>query len=80
MGIAVADYDQDGLMDVYVANDKLPSFLFRNRPGGVFAETGLLAGVALPEHGQDISAMGADFPEFKTGPHSPQAHNYSNAL
>jgi len=64
MGIAFADYDQDGLLDVYVANDKLPSFLFHNRPGGVFEETGLLAGVALPEHGQEVSAMGADFRDY----------------
>ena len=64
MGIAFADYDQDGRVDVYVANDKLPSFLFHNRPGGVFEETGLLAGVALPEHGQEISAMGADFRDY----------------
>ena len=64
MGIALADYDQDGLTDVYVANDKLPSFLFHNRSGGVFEETGLLAGVSLPEHGQEISAMGADFRDY----------------
>jgi enediyne biosynthesis protein E4 len=64
MGIAFADYDQDGRLDAYVANDKLPSFLFHNRAGGVFEETGLLAGVALPEHGQDISAMGADFRDY----------------
>ena len=64
MGIAFADYDQDGLIDVYVANDKLPSFLFHNRTGGVFEETGLMAGVALPEHGQEISAMGADFRDY----------------
>ena len=64
MGAAVADYDADGRLDVFVANDKLPSFLFRNREGGRFEEGGLLAGVALPEHGQDISAMGADFRDY----------------
>jgi hypothetical protein len=64
MAVAFADYDGDGLVDVYVTNDKLPSFLFRNRGDGTFAETGLLAGVALPEHGQDISAMGADFRDY----------------
>ena len=64
MGLAFADYDQDGRLDVYVANDKLPSFLFRNRGDGTFDETGLLAGVALPEHGQEISAMGADFRDY----------------
>ena len=33
MGIAFADYDEDGFLDAYVANDKLPSFLFHNRQG-----------------------------------------------
>jgi len=47
-----------------VTNDKLPSVLFRNRGDGTFVETGLLAGVALPEHGQDVSAMGADFRDY----------------
>jgi enediyne biosynthesis protein E4 len=64
MGIAFADYDQDGYLDGYVANDKLPSFLFHNRKGGTFEETALLAGVSLPEHGQEVSAMGVDFRDY----------------
>jgi hypothetical protein len=64
MGVAVADYDGDGFPDVYVANDKLPSFLFHNRKDGRFEETALLAGVSLPEHGQEISAMGVDFRDY----------------
>jgi enediyne biosynthesis protein E4 len=64
MAVAFADYDQDGRIDFYVTNDKLPSALFRNRGDGTFAEAGLLAGVALPEHGQDVSAMGADFRDY----------------
>jgi hypothetical protein len=64
MGIAFADYDQDGFMDVYVANDKLPSFLLHNRQDGTFEEAALLAGVSLPEHGQDVSAMGVDFRDY----------------
>jgi hypothetical protein len=61
MGLAFADYDGDGFTDFYVTNDKLPSFLFRNRGNGTFEETALLAGVSLPEHGQEISAMAVDF-------------------
>jgi hypothetical protein len=64
MAVAFGDFDQDGFVDVYVTNDKLPSFLFRNRGDGMFVETGLLAGVALPEHGQDVSAMGAEFRDY----------------
>jgi hypothetical protein len=64
MGLAFADYDQDGFTDFYVTNDKLPSFLFRNRGDGRFQETALLAGVSLPEHGQDVSAMAVDFRDY----------------
>jgi hypothetical protein len=64
MGIAFADYDEDGFADVYVTNDKLPSFLLHNRKDGTFEDSALLAGVSLPEHGQDISAMGVDFRDY----------------
>ena len=64
MGLAFADYDTDGHVDFYVANDKLPSFLFRNRGDGSFDETGLASGSMLPEAGQDISAMGVDFRDY----------------
>jgi len=64
MAVAFADYDQDGFVDVYVTNDKLPSFLFRNLGDGRFEERALLAGPALPEHGGEISAMGVDFRDY----------------
>jgi tetratricopeptide (TPR) repeat protein len=64
MGLAFADYDRDGRVDVYVANDKLPSFLFRNLGDGRFEENALRSGSVLPEHGQDISAMGVDFRDY----------------
>ena len=48
----LADYDDDGWIDVYVANDSFPSFLFRNGRKGDFTEEGLLAGVALNEDGK----------------------------
>ncbi len=64
MGLALADYDRDGRLDVYVANDKLPSFLFRNRGDATFEEAGLASGTLLPEAGQEISAMGVDFRDY----------------
>ncbi len=64
MGLAFADYDRDGRTDFYVTGDKLPSFLFRNRGDGTFEETALLSGTALPEAGQDIAALGADFRDY----------------
>jgi hypothetical protein len=64
MGVAFADYDQDGFIDFYVTNDKLPSFLFRNRGDGTFEEAGLASGTLLPESGQEISAMGVDLRDY----------------
>lgn len=61
MGVAFADYDDDGLMDVFVANDGAPNFLFHNEGGGKFSEAGLRSGVAYNESGAAVSSMGADF-------------------
>ena len=61
MGAAMADFDQDGLADIFVTNDKLANFLFRNLGNGRFEEMAFRAGVAYPEHGRDVSGMGADF-------------------
>src|SRR5438477_5066631 len=60
MGIAVADYDQDGLVDFFVPNDKMHNFLFHNKGGARFEEIAFKAGVALAEDGQFISGMGVD--------------------
>jgi len=64
MGVAFADFDLDGFTDVYLANDSVRSFLFRNRGNGTFEELGLEAGVALREDGAAIAGMGADFRDF----------------
>jgi hypothetical protein len=61
MGVGVADYDGDGLPDLFIANDKLPNFLFHNKGNGRFEEVAAEAGVALPENGNVISGMGVDF-------------------
>jgi hypothetical protein len=64
MGVAVADYDGDGLMDIFVANDSVPNFLFHNLGHGKFEEVGMLAGVALDDNGRPVASMGADFRDF----------------
>jgi enediyne biosynthesis protein E4 len=64
MSVAFADYDGDGFMDVFVANDSVPNFLFHNRGDGTFDEVGLLAGVALPNNGEAVSSMGVDFRDY----------------
>jgi hypothetical protein len=61
MGMAVADYDNDGFMDIFVGNDSERNFLFRNLKGERFSEVGVDAGVAFGEDGIPISSMGADF-------------------
>jgi hypothetical protein len=61
MGVGVADYDGDGLPDIFVANDKLFNSLFHNLGNGRFEEVAFETGVALPEHGNLISNMGVDF-------------------
>jgi hypothetical protein len=64
MGVAVADYDGDGLMDVFVTNDKMQNFLFHNLGNGKFEEVAMQAGVALLDTGNPISGMGADFRDY----------------
>ncbi|MGH9540736.1 MAG: CRTAC1 family protein [Terriglobales bacterium] len=64
MSAAVADYDGDGRLDLFVTNDNQPNFLFRNRGDGRFEEAGLLAGVALGDNGEPVSSMGADFRDY----------------
>jgi hypothetical protein len=64
MSLAFADYDNDGFTDVFVTNDNLPNFLFRNRGDGKFEEVALEAGVALTNNGAPIASMGADFRDF----------------
>lgn len=60
MGIGLADYDGDGFLDLFVANDTEPNFLFHNLKNGTFEEIGFMAGVAYPEAGKALSGMGAD--------------------
>jgi hypothetical protein len=64
MGVAFADFDGDGFTDVFVANDSVRNFLFRNRGDGTFQEMGLEAGVAFRQDGAAIAGMGADFRDF----------------
>ena len=61
MGAVIADYDGDGFMDIFVANDNRPNFLFHNLGGKKFEEVALESGVAYAQSGSVVSGMGADF-------------------
>jgi hypothetical protein len=60
MGVAVADFDDDGRPDVFVANDTLPNSYFRNQGDGSFREMAVDAFVAYTDSGNAVSGMGAD--------------------
>jgi len=64
LGIAFADYDRDGLLDIFVANDSMPEFLYHNKGGGKFEEVALESGVALDAAGHSYAGMGVDFADY----------------
>ena len=64
LGIALADYDCDGRMDIFVANDSMPEFLFHQKTDGTFEEVGLEAGVGVNAEGQTYAGMGVDFADY----------------
>jgi len=61
MGVAIADYDQDGWMDLFVSNDKLYNSFFHNLGEGKFEEVAFEVNVALRDNAVSISGMGVDF-------------------
>ena len=65
LGLALADMDADGDIDVFVGNDTVRNFLFRNRGDGTFEEIGDKAGVARSPSGQNTGAMGVDIADLQ---------------
>ncbi|HEX3121448.1 MAG TPA: CRTAC1 family protein, partial [Candidatus Acidoferrum sp.] len=60
LGVVTFDYDDDGWQDIFIANDHMPNFLFRNNRDGTFREVGYEAGVAVGLDGQFEAGMGVD--------------------
>jgi enediyne biosynthesis protein E4 len=64
LGIAVADFDRDGKIDVAVANDSILEFLYRNKGDGTFEEVGMTAEIAVDSDGRTYAGMGVDFQDY----------------
>jgi hypothetical protein len=60
LSATAVDYDQDGLLDLFVANDTVQNFLFQNKGNGQFEEVGALEGIAFNQKGKATGAMGID--------------------
>jgi hypothetical protein len=63
-GVVTTDYDDDGRVDVFVANDSNPNFLYRNLGNGRFESAGLAAGVAVNGDARAQAGMGADAGDY----------------
>jgi hypothetical protein len=64
LGLALADYNRDGHIDILVANDSMFEFLYRNKGNGTFEEVGLAAGIAADGDGRTYAGMGVDFDDY----------------
>ena len=65
MGVAAADFDNDGWDDIYVANDRTENFLFQNTHDGTFEEIGNDSGTAYGQNGESTSSMGPVFADLE---------------
>ncbi len=64
MGIGIADFNRDGLMDVFVSNDTEPNFLYLNKGDGKFEESAMVYGVAYNDQAAIVSGMGCDVKDY----------------
>ena len=64
MGVAWCDFNEDGRIDLYVANDSGPNYLYRNNGNGTFTDVGLASGTALSENGAEQASMGVAIGDY----------------
>ena len=81
LGVAMLDFDGDGWLDLFVANDTEPDRLYRNGGDGTFEDVGLIAGVAFSDAGVARAGMGVDAADYdRTGRPSLVVGNFSNEM
>lgn len=64
MQVICSDFDEDGLIDIFVANDSTPNFLYQNKGDGTFKEVGFISGTAVNENGSEQGSMGATIGDY----------------
>jgi hypothetical protein len=81
LGVALIDYDNDGLTDLFVANDTQPNKLYRNNGNGTFTDNAMTAGVAYNDQGMARAGMGVDAADYDgSGRQSLIIGNFSNEM
>ena len=79
LGVALLDYDDDGWLDLFVANDTEPNRLYRNNHNGTFTDNAVIAGVAFSEAGTARAGMGVDAADYDgSGKQSVVIGNFTN--
>ena len=79
LGVALLDFDNDGWLDLFVANDTEPNKLYRNNRNGTFTDQGVAAGVAFGEAGTARAGMGVDAADYDgSGRQSVVIGNFTN--
>lgn len=64
MGVGAVDYDDDGFMDIYVANDQSLNYLWHNDGGKRFNDRGTMSGTAFSQAGEKTVSMSVDFADY----------------
>ena len=64
LGVICSDFDEDGLVDIFVANDSTPNFLYHNNGDGTFKEIAFISGTAVNESGSEQGCMGVTLGDY----------------
>jgi hypothetical protein len=64
LGVALGDFDNDGLIDIFVANDSVRQSLYRNNGDGTFEDIAVASGAGYDENGKTYAGMGVDVGDY----------------